>query len=98
MSHHIPGHPSLIPKNMPGAGGLTLANYLYPPGVSPERLEVLRRAFDATMKDPEFRAEAQRLGMEVNPVGGEDVQRLVTKIMGTPADLADRAREMLKPR
>jgi tripartite-type tricarboxylate transporter receptor subunit TctC len=72
--------------------------FLAPPGVSPERLEVLRRAFDATMKDPEFRAEAQRLGMEVNPVGGEDVQRLVTKIMGTPADLAERAREMLKPR
>jgi hypothetical protein len=36
--------------------------------------------------------------MEVNPVRGEDVQALVTKIMATPADLAQRARDALKPR
>jgi tripartite-type tricarboxylate transporter receptor subunit TctC len=72
--------------------------FLAPPGIPRERLAVLRRAFDATMTDPAFLAEAQKLGMEVNPVGGEDVEALVTRIMGTPAELAQRAREVLKPR
>jgi tripartite-type tricarboxylate transporter receptor subunit TctC len=72
--------------------------FLAPPGTSPERLEVLRRAFDATMKDAQFLEDAEKLGMEVNPVPGEDVQALVTKIMATPADLAQRARDALKPR
>jgi tripartite-type tricarboxylate transporter receptor subunit TctC len=72
--------------------------FLAPPGIAPERLELLRRAFDATMNDPQFRSEAERLGMAINPVSGEDVQGLVTRIMGTPAELAERAREMLKSR
>jgi tripartite-type tricarboxylate transporter receptor subunit TctC len=72
--------------------------FLAPPGIAPERLDALRRAFDATMNDPQFRAEAERLGMAINPVSGEDVQGLVTTIMGTPAELAERAKDMLKPR
>jgi tripartite-type tricarboxylate transporter receptor subunit TctC len=72
--------------------------FLAPPGIAPERLEVLRRAFDATMKDPLFLAEAEKLGMEVDPVSGDNVQALVTRIMATPADLAQRARDALKPR
>jgi tripartite-type tricarboxylate transporter receptor subunit TctC len=71
--------------------------FLAPPGISPERLAMLRRAFDATMNDPAFRVEAQKLGMEVNPVSGEDVQRLVIRIMGTGAELAARTRAMLRP-
>ena len=59
---------------------------------------MLRVAFDATMTDPAFRAEAEKLGMEINPVRGEDVQQLVTRIMGTPEELAERARKTLKAR
>jgi hypothetical protein len=69
--------------------------FLAPPGTSAERLAVLRLAFDATMNDPAFRAEAEKLGMEVNPVRGVDVQ---IRIMGTPAEQAGRAREALKAR
>jgi len=72
--------------------------FLAPPGIAPDRLALIRRAFDATMSDPAFRAEAEKLGMDVDPVSGEDVQALVTRIMATPADLAQRAREVLKPR
>ena len=71
--------------------------FLAPPGIAPQRLEMLRRAFDATMNDPAFRAEAEKLGMEVNPVTGENVQSLVSRMMATPADLARRAREVLRP-
>jgi hypothetical protein len=71
--------------------------FFAPPGVAPDRLGGLRRAFDATMLDEGFLADAKQLGMEINPVRGEDVEALVTRIMGTPAALAQRARDALKP-
>jgi len=71
--------------------------FFAPPGVAPERLAVLRRAFDATLQDQAFLADAQKLGMEVAPVRGEDVQALVMRIVSTPAALAQRARDVLKP-
>ena len=72
--------------------------FMAPPDLPPERLATLRRAFDATLKDPVVLAEAQGLGMEMNPVSGEDVAALVNRMMNTPAALAERAREVLKPR
>jgi tripartite-type tricarboxylate transporter receptor subunit TctC len=71
--------------------------FFAPPGVTPDRLRALRRVFDATMRDEGFLADAKQLGMEINPVRGEDVEALVTRIMGTPAALAQRARDVLKP-
>jgi tripartite-type tricarboxylate transporter receptor subunit TctC len=71
--------------------------FFAPPGIPPERLSALRQAFDATMTDPAFLADAQQLGMEVNPVSGDAVEALVTRIMSTPPELAQRAREVLKP-
>src|SRR5262245_8489482 len=68
------------------------------PGVPPERLALLRRAFDATMSDPLVIAEATKLGMEITPVRGDAVGALVTKMMATPDSLAARARDVLKPR
>ena len=57
--------------------------FLAPPGVAPDRLAALRRAFDATVRDDAFLADARKLGMEIDPVRGEDVEALVTRIMGT---------------
>jgi tripartite-type tricarboxylate transporter receptor subunit TctC len=71
--------------------------FFAPPGLAPERLDMLRRAFDATLKDPAVLAEAQKLGMELNPVSGADVEALVTRMMNTPDALAERARAALKP-
>jgi hypothetical protein len=71
---------------------------LAPPDIPRERLEALRKAFDDTMKDPEFLAEAKKLNMEISPVRGQDVEALVTKIMTAPADLAARARAALTQR
>lgn len=68
------------------------------PGVPSDRLAILRRAFDATLADPAVLAEAKKLGMEVSPVRGEDVEALVTRMMATPDALASRARAVLKPR
>jgi tripartite-type tricarboxylate transporter receptor subunit TctC len=71
--------------------------FMAPPGVPPERLQILRKAFDDTMKDPEFLADAKKINAEIRPVAGVEVEGLVKKIMATPEPLAARAREMLTP-
>jgi hypothetical protein len=69
-----------------------------PPDLPAERLALLRRAFEAALRDPALLAEAQRLGMEINPVSGGDAGALVTRMMNTPTALAERARDVLKPK
>jgi tripartite-type tricarboxylate transporter receptor subunit TctC len=58
-----------------------------PPGVPENRVAALRKAFDDTMKDPEFVAAATRLGAPVEPVSGWEIQRLVEEVMRTPPDV-----------
>ena len=65
-----------------------------PPAVPADRLEALRRAFDATMRDPAFLKEAESMGFEVAPRTGERIAELVTAALATPKDivkLAERA-------
>jgi tripartite-type tricarboxylate transporter receptor subunit TctC len=66
-----------------------------PPGTPPERVEILRRAFDETMKDPEFLADAERQGLDINPMTGEEVQDIITKILTTPKDVVGKAQAIL---
>jgi len=65
-----------------------------PPGVPPERVKILRDAFDATMKDPDFIKEATRLALEVRPVNGADVQRLIQEVYASPPEVVKRASEI----
>jgi tripartite-type tricarboxylate transporter receptor subunit TctC len=58
-----------------------------PPGLPEERLQALRAAFDATMKDKDFLAEAQKLDLEVRPVSGLEIDALVANLATTPADI-----------
>jgi tripartite-type tricarboxylate transporter receptor subunit TctC len=64
-----------------------------PPGIPPERAEALRKAFDLTMKDPEFLAEAEKRGLEINPVPGHDLEKLIADLYATPKDVVAEARE-----
>jgi tripartite-type tricarboxylate transporter receptor subunit TctC len=66
------------------------------PGVPEERVKALRAAFDATMKDPEFLAEAAKLNFEVAPVSGEAMQTIVAKVLATPKPVAARAKALLE--
>ena len=66
------------------------------PGTPPERVKALRAAYAATMKDPEFLADAKKLNFEVNPVLGEALQQAVAKIVATPKAVAERAKPMLQ--
>jgi tripartite-type tricarboxylate transporter receptor subunit TctC len=70
--------------------------YFLPPDVPAERVTALRRAFDATMKDPAFVAEAGKLQFEVDPLTGEAVQALVAQLAATPHDVVARVRAALE--
>src|SRR2546430_4643781 len=58
--------------------------FLAPPGVPAERLAILRRAFMDTMQDKAFLAEADKIKLEITPVTGEAVQKLVAEIFAPP--------------
>ncbi len=62
------------------------------PGVPADRLAALRRAFDATMKDPDFLAEAEKFRLTVGPMTGEEVQKLVTEVTDLPPALIEKVR------
>jgi tripartite-type tricarboxylate transporter receptor subunit TctC len=62
------------------------------PGVPPERLTALRRAFDATMKDPEFLADAKKIKLTVGPMTGEALQKLVTTVSNLSPDMLKKVR------
>jgi tripartite-type tricarboxylate transporter receptor subunit TctC len=65
------------------------------PDVPAERVEALRRAFDATMKDPQFLAEAEKMQMDISPAPGEEVQKLAEAIIDTPPAVLARAKAIL---
>ena len=69
--------------------------YFAPPEVPAARVEALRRAFDATMKDQDFIADAAQLQLDLSPTTGEEVQALVGKLANTPADIVARVRAAL---
>jgi tripartite-type tricarboxylate transporter receptor subunit TctC len=57
------------------------------PNVPPDRIAALRRAFDATLADPDFLADARRQEMEIAPMDGEKLQALVDAMLDTPAEV-----------
>ena len=61
--------------------------FVAPPGVPPDRAKALRDAFDTTMKDPDFLAEAKLRGQEVNPVRGATLDQLLAELYATPKDV-----------
>jgi tripartite-type tricarboxylate transporter receptor subunit TctC len=66
--------------------------YLAPPNVPAERVAALREAFAATLTDPGFRAEAAKTDLEINPVSGAEVEKLVKEVYATPPDIIAKAK------
>jgi tripartite-type tricarboxylate transporter receptor subunit TctC len=72
--------------------------FFMPPNVPAERVNAIRRAFDAAMKDPELLAEAAKLKIEIDPLTGEQVAGLIADIYKTPAATVERVREAMAPK
>jgi tripartite-type tricarboxylate transporter receptor subunit TctC len=69
--------------------------FVGPPGVPADRLRSLRDAFNATMKDPEFLADAEKAQLEITPVAGEAIEKLMTEVLSTAPEIAQRAGAMV---
>ena len=65
------------------------------PQVPAERVKALRAAFEATMKLPAFLEDAQKLNLDINPVSGEEVQKVVADIIDAPKPVKDRLASVL---
>jgi tripartite-type tricarboxylate transporter receptor subunit TctC len=70
--------------------------YVAPPGIPPERLKALRAAFDATMTDPDFLADAHRQDLEVRPVSGGEADALIHEVYASPPEVVKLAIEAMK--
>ncbi|MCC6888762.1 MAG: hypothetical protein IT536_09530 [Hyphomicrobiales bacterium] len=66
-------------------------------GTPSELVNVLRTAFDATMQDPRFLADAEKSLLEISPSPGAKVQELVKSIYATPRDIVEKARAAIRP-
>ena len=69
--------------------------YVLPPGVPEDRIALLRRAFVAALNDKALRAEAGKMQLDVEPMTGEDLQKLVLELYSTPPRVIERARQAL---
>jgi tripartite-type tricarboxylate transporter receptor subunit TctC len=69
--------------------------YFLPPGVPEDRVAALRRAFDETMKDPEFLAEAKKLKMTIEPQNGEALDKTAAQIIASPSAAVALAKKLL---
>jgi tripartite-type tricarboxylate transporter receptor subunit TctC len=78
------------------AGQVMGRPFLAPPGLPAERLAALRKAFMDTMKDAAFLAEADKLKLEIRPVSGEAVQKLVADLYSTPPEVIKKAAAAVK--
>ena len=66
-----------------------------PPGIPADRKAALVAAFDATMKDPEYLADAKKLDIDVNPVSGKELDELLAELYATPKDVVKKAGEAI---
>ncbi len=67
-----------------------------PPKVPSERIAALRAAFDATMQDKNFLEEADKLGLEIQPVAGVRLQGLVENMFAQPKPVIQAARHAIE--
>jgi tripartite-type tricarboxylate transporter receptor subunit TctC len=62
------------------------------PGVPADRVAALRAAFDAMVRDPDFLAEAEKLRVEVDPLPGMELQKIVLETQGIPPDVIEKVK------
>ncbi len=68
------------------------------PGVPPERVAALRKAFQDTLTDPEFVAEAAKTNSEIRPVSGEELGNQISRLIGSPQSVKDKMKIVLEPK
>lgn len=85
----------LLQLGLHDVGAITYI-YSFPPATPKDRVQILRRAFQDTMKDPEFIAEAKKGNFELTPVAGEELERVVNGFFKADPLVVNKLRELLK--
>lgn len=70
--------------------------FAMPPDAPKARVEIMRKAFAATMRDPEFLSEAKKLRLDVDPVPGEKLEGVIKGLMSTPRSVIDRVAKFMQ--
>src|SRR5215468_8953284 len=68
------------------------------PGVPAERVALLRRAFDAMLKDPAYLEDSRKAGLDVSPTDGATIQTVVNELVNTPDDIVAKAKLAMEPK
>ena len=71
--------------------------YAAPPNVPRDRLEAIRKAFEATLRDPEFLASIEKSGLMVDGMTGQQIQALLQSLYSMPPEITERARLAMQP-
>jgi len=77
------------------AGGVFGRPLVGPAGIPPERLKILRSTVASALKDTELKAEAEKRNYELDPVAGEEMQRLAKEVMSQPPVVIERMKKVL---
>ncbi len=70
--------------------------FIAPPGMPPERIKMLRDAFNALMQDAEFKAEVDKAKLQLKPETGEKLATLVDRIYATPKEIVEQVGKLIK--
>ena len=70
--------------------------FVAPPGIPKDTLDLLRESFLKTMKDPEFLAEAGKVGLDISPKSGVELERLAHEVMGASPKMVKRLEKLLE--
>ncbi len=68
--------------------------YALPPGTPPERVRVLRQAFANALKSPKLQKDAEKQGVIISPIYGEEIERIVEKLFKTPPQILERYKKL----
>lgn len=75
--------------------GTVIRSFVLPPGTPKERVQILRKAFQDTMSDPEFLAEARKSKLDVDPIAGEELKQNVDELFSLEPTMITRLRDIL---
>jgi tripartite-type tricarboxylate transporter receptor subunit TctC len=77
------------------AGGVFGRPMVGPAGIAPDRLKILRSAFASALRDPELKVEAEKRKYELDPVAGEEMEKLAKEVMSQPPAVIERMKKVL---
>jgi tripartite-type tricarboxylate transporter receptor subunit TctC len=76
--------------------GATARPYVFPPNTPKDRVQILRKGLSDTLKDPEFLADAQRARLDLAPIAGDELEKIVARTFSLEKPLVEKLKEILK--